>query len=104
MEVAELEIFSTVSNHAIVRLQGRMHPGVVIQGDSLSILVRAALRLVSMLKETSSSGEEIGEAEFLACELGECLLHYQGVLTAHSLELPYTEPLRADELPACDDT
>jgi hypothetical protein len=38
MERVEAELFTDGGNNAVVRLPGRRFPGVLIQGDSLSIL------------------------------------------------------------------
>jgi hypothetical protein len=40
----EPEVLSDVSNNAVVRMPGRRFPGLVIQGDSLSIKTSVSLK------------------------------------------------------------
>jgi len=99
MELAELEVLSVAANQTIVRPPGRAYPGVVIQGDSLSLLARAALRVLATLKEAGADEETLEAAGLLASGLGGRLLHYQDVLARHGIELPYGDPLTAEEVP-----
>jgi len=69
MELAELEVFSVAANQTIVRPPGRAFPGVVIQGDSLSLLARAALRVLATLKEAGADEETLEAAGLLASGL-----------------------------------
>lgn len=89
MERMELEVFSTASDAAVVRVPGRRFPGVVIQGDSLKILwdeVRTARERAS-----SPEGREelAGTLEHLEELLAGYLCVYEETLRAHGLELPY---------------
>jgi hypothetical protein len=88
MEAKEIEVFSEISNYAIVRMPGRKFPGCVIQGDSLSILLNNAERVYSLAMETGNE-DLIGEAEVLRDALEERLYHYEGVLRALGIDLPY---------------
>jgi hypothetical protein len=42
MHIEPVEIYSDASNAAVMRHPGRRFPGVLLQGDTLSILVRQA--------------------------------------------------------------
>jgi hypothetical protein len=48
---AQVEVWSSEVNAAIVRMPGRRFPGAVIQGDSLSILLAHAVSVVESLAE-----------------------------------------------------
>jgi hypothetical protein len=91
MEAKEIEVFSEISNYAIVRMPGRNFPGCVIQGDSLSILLNNAERVYSLAMETGNE-ELIGEAEELKDAIEERLDLYESVLRAHGIDLPYYRP------------
>lgn len=88
MERKEIEVFTELSNFAIVRMPGRSYPGCVIQGDSLSILLRAAERAVE-LASTTQNQELIDEIESLKDDLAARLDHYGQVIQAHGFHLPY---------------
>jgi hypothetical protein len=86
----EVEMFSTVPNNAIVRTPGRRFPGNVVQGDSLSILVKhssAVLRMAERIGDPDLLDEATGLHELLEARLR----HYEAVLQEHGLKLPYFE-------------
>ena len=90
MKVEELEVYSHECNSSIVRMPERNYPGVVIQGDSLSILFHNALNLVKQLEGT------VDEEVFLsALELAESLEahldNYINTLNQNDIELPFPE-------------
>ena len=76
-ELKSIEVFSEASNMAIVRMPGRKFPGMVIQGDSFSILVSRAEQI--RLKATSGPLQD--DADELLRLLSERLAHYEHVLT-----------------------
>jgi len=88
MEKMELEVYSQQSNSAVIKPPGRNYPGVVIQGDSLSVLYSEALEVLKALQD---SGDE--EPYYAALELAEKLEthldHYSQVLQEHGIELPF---------------
>jgi len=89
MERTELEVYSDASNFGIVRMPGRRFPACAIQGDSLCILFHQALEVFSRLKSSGADQETIDEAAELVGMLGDRLDHYEAVLDAHGIELPY---------------
>jgi hypothetical protein len=95
METKELEVYSEATNSSIVRMPGRRIPGVVIQGDSLSAFFSEAMALVEALAD--SEDEEIFLVALETAERLEVhLLHYEHVLRAHGIELPYVrDPARS---------
>ncbi len=89
IQTKSIEVFSEASNRAVVRMPGRRFPGVVIQGDSLSLLVSAA-RLV---REGVPQGGALQEtANELFDLLSGYLAHYESVLAENGIELPYSRP------------
>jgi hypothetical protein len=88
MEKQELEVYSAASNAAVVRAPGRRFPGVVVQGDTLSTLHAAAAFVAERVRD-SADEELAGEAAMVRDRLAGLLAHYEAVLGAHGLGLPY---------------
>lgn len=91
MKAITLNILSEQSNHAVVQLPQRQFPGSVVQGDSLAILCSEAKEISQRLMQTGCTDEDL---LYLAQEHQEKLLarllHYQEVLAAHGIPLPYS--------------
>jgi len=93
MKTESLEVYSDASNHAVVRPPGRQFPGSVIQGDTLSSLCTDARELSLRLKAIKPHDDELlWIAQGIQEQLLERLLHYQRVLMAHGIPLPYSAP------------
>jgi hypothetical protein len=88
MKKIEVESLSSSTNSAVVRLPGRNFPGLVLQGDSLKILMDEAHEVARLSKHTNIS-ELIDTADHLAQVLGEYLRHYEESLKEHGEALPY---------------
>jgi hypothetical protein len=90
MRTELVEIYSDASNQAVLRHPGRRFPGVLIQGDTLSILydeIRSALE---------ADGGKLSEDARIDLEhirdfLGGCLEGYKAALARHGIELPFVE-------------
>ena len=54
MRIEQVEIYSDVSNFAVMRHPGRNFPGSLIQGDSLSLLLEEATELYSLACSTGN--------------------------------------------------
>lgn len=94
MEIKEIEVFSEMSNYAIVRMPGRHFPGCVIQGDSLSVLLNNAEEVCSLAMRTGNE-DLISEADALRESIEDRLDYYESVLREHGLDLPYFRPPKA---------
>ena len=84
----ELEVWSTQVNSSVVRVPGSRFPGVVIQGDSLSILFDLAMDLVEGVSKTADS-ELSSAAEELAQNLFAHVTSHESVLEARGVAIPY---------------
>ena len=51
MRIEPLEVYSRTTNSAIIKPPGRQFPGVVIQGDSLSILCGVAKNMAIKIRD-----------------------------------------------------
>ena len=89
MEKLELEVYSQAANAAVVRAPGRQFPGVVVQGDTLSILHSAAGEIAERVR--SGADEELAaEAAMLRDQLAGLLAAYESAMDRHGLALPYS--------------
>lgn len=89
MEMIEVECYSDAVNAMILRTPGRSFPGMVIQGDSLRVLLRAAERGI----ESFDAGNFEEGRDYLleiAEDLKDRLVHYEEVLKADGFDLPYS--------------
>lgn len=106
MEVQSLEVYATDSNYSIIKPPGRNFPGCVIQGDSLAILGRAIRGIAKRAQRISATDPElVHDIVDLNNALVDRLLHYQQLLAAHGISLPYGSPFGIDDmipLPAAD--
>ena len=90
MTKVEVEVFSTDTNASVVRLPERQFPGIVIQGDSLKIMLDTA-RDISRLSKESGVPELVDSVAELEEMLGGYLRAYEISLRKHNVSLPYAE-------------
>ncbi|MFI2348440.1 DUF6959 family protein [Streptomyces sp. NPDC019443] len=88
MEHVEAELFTDGGNNAVVRLPGRRFPGVLIQGDSLSILRSDVAEVVQALDQGDVAGAR-ETAGLLLADLDALLTRYSAALEAHKTPRPY---------------
>ena len=56
MEHVEVELFTDGGNNAVVRMPGRRSPGVVVQGDSLSVIRGAVADIRDACRAEGAAG------------------------------------------------
>lgn len=66
MERVEAELFTDGGNNTVVRLPGRRFPGVLIQGDSVSILRGDTAEAVDALDQGDAAGAQEAAGLLLA--------------------------------------
>src|SRR5579872_6118525 len=99
VDVESLEVYARDSNYAVIKPPGRQFPGSVIQGDSLRILCGLAVSVARRVRDHTPEDEEsLGDLQELVQLLVGRLLHYQQVLQAHGIELPYALPVTEADL------
>jgi hypothetical protein len=91
MRRVEIEMFSETTNCPVVRVPHRKFPGVVIQGDSLSVLLCEAQGICKMVAENDP--ELPDAADYLKGLLWDYVREYEHVMEANGLELPYRGPM-----------
>ncbi|MFE1228464.1 DUF6959 family protein [Streptomyces sp. NPDC059442] len=88
MERVQAELFTDGGNDAVVRLPSRNFPGVLIQGDTLSVLQSNVAELV----ELCAAGD-LEEAHYVAsllqADLSAKLQRYTAALAAHGISRPF---------------
>ena len=88
MDVRPIEVFDETPNAAVVRMPNRRFPGVVVQGDSLRILLEQAREIQKRV--AGNTDEELaGETDNLVSKLAAWSSHYEAVLARHGIGLPY---------------
>jgi hypothetical protein len=88
VKTIEVEALTDLHNFAVVRLPDRRSPGVLVQGDSLSILVGALRSGLDMLLSGESEAG-IGELSEVLETLEAAQRGYEEALAAHSIPNPY---------------
>jgi len=90
VEKIEVELYSDAINSPVLRIPTRNFPGILIQGDSLSILADLASEIVDQL-----AAGDISEATDAAEELKQNVLNriviYERALKEHGMKLPYAK-------------
>ncbi|MDX3277921.1 DUF6959 family protein [Streptomyces scabiei] len=91
MERIEAELLTDPGNDAVVRLPPRRFPGVLIQGDSLSIIRSDVADIVDAC-DRGDIGEARETAAILLSGLDELLARYTEALQAHDIPVPFIVP------------
>jgi hypothetical protein len=88
MRVDRFEIFSDQANAAVIRHPERRFPGVLVQGDALSILCSMARAASEGVEPDTEAALELKQ---LCDVLDGLLAHYTKVLKDHGLDVPFVE-------------
>ncbi|MFM9587923.1 DUF6959 family protein [Streptomyces scabiei] len=94
MERIEAELLTDPGNDAVVRLPPRRFPGVLIQGDSLSVIRSDVAEIVDAC-DRGDVGEARETAAILLSGIDELLTRYTGALEAHDIPIPFSIPHQA---------
>ena len=89
MEYMELEVYSQSIDRGIVRMPSQGFPGLVIQGETLSSLLRLA-KLTSEKSQTTTDTELIDTSRELMESIQKLVSHYEATLGKHNIPLPYS--------------
>jgi hypothetical protein len=86
-----VEMMTGQHNYAVLRLPGRRFPGVLVQGDALSVLSGEVQRALDLLRsgDTAAAEEELA---FAANHLSALVDGYVRVLDAAGMPLPFQRP------------
>ncbi|MBY2914313.1 DUF6959 family protein [Rhizobium leguminosarum] len=88
MRSEDVEIFSDMTNAAVMRHPGRKFPGILIQGDTLYTLCREADAACEKVGRGRPGYEDLND---LRNALWFYLNHYKSTLHEHGIGLPFSE-------------
>ena len=92
----ELEVFSQSIDRGIVRMPSQSFPGIVLQGETLSSLLKLAKKTCEKLPNNTDP-EIIETARELMERIQKLVSHYEATLGKHNIPLPYsTVPTTTD--------
>ena len=89
MEYIELEVYSQSIDRGIVRMPSQSFPGLVLQGETLSSLLRLAKATYEKLADTTDI-ELIDTSRELVESIQKLVSHYEATLSKHKIPLPYS--------------
>jgi len=89
----QIEILNSAGNTVIAQYCDRNFPGVLIQGDTLRILLDEIEELIDEAA-TGDLAATSGIANHIQKQLVDILSHYERVLKENMIELPYMNSVR----------
>ena len=96
MEYMELEVYSQSINRGIVKMPSQSFPGLVLQGETLALLLRLA-KTAHEKSQNTSDPELIDTTQELVESIQKLVSHYESTLNRHNIPLPYsTIPAKPD--------
>jgi predicted RNase H-like HicB family nuclease len=96
MEYMELEVYSQSIDRGVVRMPSQSFPGLVLQGETLSSLLRLAKLAYEKLPNTVDR-ELIDTSRELMESIQKLVLHYEATLGKHKIPLPYSTVEEKDD-------
>lgn len=88
----EFEVLDFSSNAVVARSPDRNFPGVLLQGDTLRILLDDLVELRELVKKRDYASADDASND-IEERIRELLRHYEAALRAHGIELPYSKPV-----------
>lgn len=89
MEYMELEVYSQSIDRGVVRMPSQSFPGLVLQGETLTSLLRLAKLGYEKLPDTADT-ELIDTSRELMESIQKLVSHYESTLGKHKIPLPYS--------------
>jgi hypothetical protein len=89
MEYMELEVYSQSINRGMVKMPSQNFPGIVLQGETLSGLLKLAKATHEKALGTSDT-ELINTSLELQDSLQKLVAHFESTLNRHNIPLPYS--------------
>jgi hypothetical protein len=89
MEYMELEVYSQSINRGVIKMPSQGFPGLLLQGETLSTLLRLAASIHERSQATSDP-ELIESSLELRDSLQQLVAHYEATLGRHNIPLPYS--------------
>ena len=89
MEYMELEVYSQSINRGVIKMPSQGFPGLLLQGETLSTLLRLA-RSIHEKSQNTSDTELIEMSVELRDTLQQLVSHYESTLSRHNIPMPYS--------------
>lgn len=89
MEYMELEVYSQSINRGVVKMPSQGFPGLLLQGETLSTLLKLAKTIDDASQPTGNAELSAASAE-LKDTLQQLVAHYESTLKRHNIPLPYS--------------
>jgi hypothetical protein len=89
MEYMDLEVYSQSIDRGVVRMPSQSFPGLVLQGETLSSLLKLAKSTYEKSLNTSDP-ELVDTSRELMESLQKLVSHYESTLTRHNIPMPYS--------------
>ena len=89
MEYMELEVYSQSIDRGVVRMPSQSFPGLVLQGETLSSLLKLAQLTYEKVQKTTDT-ELIDTSRELMETIQKLVSHYEATLSKHKIPLPYS--------------
>lgn len=89
MEYMELEVYSQSINRGVIKMPSQGFPGLLLQGETLSALLKLATSIHERSQATSDTGLIDSSLE-LKDNLQQLVAHYESTLGRHNIPLPYS--------------
>jgi len=89
MEYMELEVYSQSINRGVVKMPSQGFPGLVIQGETLSTLLKLATSIHEKSQGTSDT-ELIASSVEMKESLEKLVAHFESTLSRHKIPMPYS--------------
>jgi hypothetical protein len=96
MEYMDLEVYSQSIDRGVVRMPSQSFPGLVLQGETLSSLLKLARSTYEKSSNTTDT-ELVDTSRQLMETIQKLVSHYEATLSRHNIPLPYsTVPSKSD--------
>jgi hypothetical protein len=89
MEYMELEVYSQSIDRGVVRMPSQSFPGLLLQGETLSSLLKLA-KVTHEKSHMTNDTELIDASRELVESIQKLVAHYESTLNKHNIPLPYS--------------
>ena len=89
MEYMELEVYSQSINRGVIKMPSQGFPGLLLQGEMLSTLLKLA-KSIHEKSQNTSDPELIDISGELKDTLQQLVSHYESTLARHNIPMPYS--------------
>ena len=89
MQYMELEVYSQSIDRAIVKMPSQSFPGLVLQGETLSSLLKLA-KMAHEKSQHTDDAELIDTSRELLETIQKLVSHFEATLNRHNHPLPYS--------------